>query len=365
MSTCVRFVALALLAGVLATPSPLDACAVAPPRDVVVEVASESAIVIWDEKAKTQHFIRRATFTASAPGSTPVPDFGFLVPTPSVPVLEEADDKVFDELAKVTAPKTETRSRPSGGGGCVPGCGAIKSESVAEQSHVEVLAEKRVAGYDAKVLKANDADALAAWLNARGYEVRPALARWLKPYVDKKWVVTAFKIANDPSATATAAIGSAAVRMSFNTDTPFFPYREPDDMRDAKARRLFRVFVIADQKMSGSLGAGESWEGKTAWAGKPGVEGWKGAQSHLKIPGFAPAEGTWLTEFEDASSPRKGDTDLTFATSSDQIPVERPTRIIYAARADAGPAPAFAMIAAVVACLYLSRFLVGLVNRRG
>ena len=30
---------------------------------------------------------------------------------------------------------------------------------------VEVLAEKRVAGYDAKVLKANDANALTMWLN--------------------------------------------------------------------------------------------------------------------------------------------------------------------------------------------------------
>ena len=186
MKACLRFAVPALLALALAVPSPLDACAPAPPQNVVVEVASESAVIVWDAKAKTQHFIRRATFTASAPGSVPVADFGFLVPTPSVPVLEEADDKAFDELAKVTAPRTVTQSRPSdGGGGCIGGCGMMAEKSAGKaEATVEVLAAKRVGGYDAVVLKANDADALAEWLNKRGYEVRPALARWLKPYVN-------------------------------------------------------------------------------------------------------------------------------------------------------------------------------------
>lgn len=368
MKACLRFAVPALLALALAVPSPLDACAPAPPQNVVVEVASESAIIVWDAKAKTQHFIRRATFTASAPGSVPVADFGFLVPTPSVPVLEEADDKAFDELAKVTAPRVVTQSRPSdgGGGGCIGGCGMMaekKSDGLAQPT-VEVLAAKRVGGYDAVVLKANDADALAGWLNKRGYEVRPALARWLKPYVNEKgWVVTAFKIANDPAATATAGIGTTAVRMSFAADAPFFPYREPDDMRDAKTPRLLRVFMIADQKMNGSLGAGAAWEGKTVWAGKPGAEGWKGTVPHLKIPGFAPGEDTWLTEFEDHSSPRKGDTDLMFASAADQTPVRRPDRIVYAARADGGAAPAFALLAGVALCLYLTRFLTALARK--
>ena len=109
-----------LAAATLSLPSASDACAPAPMRGVVVEVASESAIIIWDAKTKTQHFIRRATFTATGKDSTPVKDFGFLVPTPSQPVLEEADDKAFDELAKITAPKTVTEKRPSGG--CAIGC---------------------------------------------------------------------------------------------------------------------------------------------------------------------------------------------------------------------------------------------------
>ncbi|HEY1189382.1 MAG TPA: DUF2330 domain-containing protein [Gemmata sp.] len=364
MNAVARLLGVALLAGLLAVPSPLGACAVAPPRDVVVEIASESAIIVWDREAKTEHFIRRATFAPTAPGSTPVKDFGFLVPTPSVPALEEVDDRAFAELAKVTAPRTETRSRPAGGG-CALGCGALAPKADAPPAAVEVLAEKHVAGYDAQVLRAGDADALTAWLKGHDYEVRPALAQWLKPYLEKKWVVTAFKIGNAPAAQPNSPVGSAAVRMSFRTDAPFYPYREPADMRDAKAPRLLRVFVIADQKMNGSLGAGAPWAGQTVWAGAPGAEGWKGALAHLKVPGLRPTDSTWLTEFEDRSAPRKGDDDLTFAAAGDQNPVQRPTRIVYAARTDGSARPAFALLGAAVGGLYLTRFLVGLASRRG
>ena len=36
-------------------------CAVAPHAGESVQIADESAIIIWDAASKTQHFIRRAT----------------------------------------------------------------------------------------------------------------------------------------------------------------------------------------------------------------------------------------------------------------------------------------------------------------
>ncbi len=353
MSHRVRGIGFALLASsLLAVPSPSEACAPAPPRNVTVEIASESAIIVWDAATKTQHFIRRAAFNASASAGAgaKVEDFGFLVPTPTRPVLAEVDDKAFDELAKVTAPKTETRKR-SEGGGCRLGCGGMSSVPGAAQT-VEVLEEKHVAGYDAKVLKANDPVALTAWLNERGYEVRPALARWLKPYVEKGWIVTAFKIARVPDAPASVAVGSSAVRMSFTTDAPFFPYSEPDDLREAQTKRLLRVFVLAERKMAGKLGAAE-WPGKVAWAGKLPAGAANAITPLLKVPGFQPTETMWLTEFEDTSSPRAGDSDVTFVHDPAQIPVERPTRIVYAARPDASGKAGFALFVAGIVGVYL------------
>ncbi|MCE9533607.1 MAG: DUF2330 domain-containing protein, partial [Planctomycetes bacterium] len=114
------FIALAVTIVAVSLPTS-DACAPAPPRNVIVEIASESAIIVWDSQNKMQHFIRRAAFNAKGTGEEPVKDFGFIVPTPTQPTLEEADDKAFSELATITAPKTETKPRPSGGG-CGIGC---------------------------------------------------------------------------------------------------------------------------------------------------------------------------------------------------------------------------------------------------
>jgi hypothetical protein len=340
-------------AGVLAVPAPVGACAVVPARDVIVETASESAIIAWDPATKTQHFIRRAAFNATANTGAKVEDFGFLVPTPTQPVLEEVSDQAFDELAKVTAPKEQVQKRPSG---CAIGCGAAEKMPVAGSAppghSVEVLDEKHVAGFDAKVLKATDAEVLAAWLKEHNYESRPAVARWLKPYVEKGWIVTAFKITRAPGSPAGAAVGTSAVRMSFTTDAPFFPYSEPEDMRDSKTRRLLRVFFLGDLIMTGKLGTSD-WPGKAVWAGRVPAESARTIAPLLKVPGFKLDENTRLTEFEDHSSPRRGDSDVTFTVNPDQTPVERPTRIIYSQRPDAAGKAAFAALALGVIGVYL------------
>jgi hypothetical protein len=357
---------IALAVGVVVVPAPprTDACAVALHRDTVVEVASESAIIAWDPATKTQHFIRRAAFSASAKNpakdatkdgakdakDAKVEDFGFLVPTPTRPVLEEADDKVFDELAAVTAPRVEKQKRPEGGG-CGLACGS-KSAMAPGGHSVDVLEEKHVAGYDAKVLKATDADALGAWLKEHNYESRPALTRWLKPYVEKGWIVTAFKIARAPDSSASAAIGTSAVRMSFTTDAPFFPYNEPDDMRDAKTQRLLRVFVLADKKMTGEL-TGAEWPGKVLWAGRLSAASATKVAPLLKVPGFKVDENTWLTEFEDHAAPRPGVADVVFRAHPDQTPVERPARITYTQRPDAAGRAGFAVLALGIVGVYL------------
>jgi hypothetical protein len=354
MTTLLRSVVPALLAAAaLAVPAPADACAPAPMRGVVVEVASESAIIAWDAATKTQHFIRRAAFTAAAAGGEKVEDFGFLVPTPTRPVLAEADGRAFDELAKLTAPRTETQKPPAAA--CAVGCGAMAPPGAAPlpaAGHVEVLEAKHVAGYDARVLKASDAEALAGWLKEHNYESRPALTRWLAPYVEKGWIVTAFKVVRDPGAPAGAAVGTSAVRMSFTADAPFFPYREPDDMRDAKTPRVLRVYFLGDRKMTGTVGK-DPWPGAVAWAGKLPAEAVRVLTPVLTLPGFKLDQATWLTEFEDHSSPRPGTADVTFGPHPYQTPVERPARIVYALRTDPAGRAGFAALVAGVLGVYL------------
>ena len=354
MTTRLLLLVLLLLAPFASSPPPpLNACAAAPPRDVVVEIASESAIIIWDAKTQTQHFIRRATFTTSASGDVQVKDFGFLVPTPKQPRIAAAEDKAFDALAQITAPKTETRPRPAGGG-CGIGCAAAPkpgSTDEAPAGRVNVLEEGRVGNHEYKSLQADDAQALTDWLNERNYEIRPALTRWLEQYVKKGWVITAFKIVKGAKS---EGVATSAVRMSFQTDKPFFPYREPDDMHDVKGKRLLRVFFIGDSRVNGMAGA-MFWPGKTAFARKLDPAEWEGVTPHLELPDDLKANG-WLTEFEDPSSPRPGNNDVTFTWIQDQNPVERPTKVIYTS-SNSGALPTYLGFAALVMCLYLTRGL--------
>src|SRR5262249_29680959 len=91
-----------------------EACCPAPPPGQKVLNADQSVILIWYAENNTQHFIRQASFKSEAD------DFGFLVPSPSQPQLEESGNEAFDHLGTLTAPERETLVWP-GGIGC--GCG--------------------------------------------------------------------------------------------------------------------------------------------------------------------------------------------------------------------------------------------------
>ncbi len=305
---------------------PAEGCAPAVPAGSYVTVASESAVIVWDEATHTEDFIRRASFRTEAR------DFGFLVPTPTKPELAEANDAAFAALERSIAPRLVAVERWSGVSFMplvlAPFMMMSRSAAPVEvaAAGVTVLEEKRVAGYDAAVLEADSASALATWLSDHGYEKRPALEEWLVPYVEKKWKLTAFKIADGADAGGPGAVrglGTSAVRMTFHTDRPFFPYREPRDQResvpaDRSSPRSLRVFFIAPGRFAGAIGAGAAtWPGKTVWSGPP--PDW--ATEHL--PSKPPA-GAWLTAFDDDASPRPGVDELYFSRASEQSPVEPP-----------------------------------------
>jgi hypothetical protein len=312
--------ALALAFG-LTDVAPAKACAPAPPPGAFVEIAEETALIVWNAEAKQEHFIRRGAFRTGAK------DFGFLVPTPSKPELEAVPDKVlaqFDEMIRpeIVAVNKYTVSP-------LPlvlwpfymflARGAAVAVPAAAVAPVRVLETKRIAGYDAAVLEADDAGALATWLKEHGYDDRPALQAWLRPYVESHWKITAFKIVAGEQAVETDAI-----RMTFSTDKPVYPYREPADQREnlpANAvlqSRLLRVFFLGTERVRGSVGSGP-FLGKTVWSGLP--------KSKVELPFSAPAR-PWLTVFEDSSSPRPGTDDLFFAKAPDQADV-RPPPITY------------------------------------
>jgi hypothetical protein len=325
MSFQSRAIIVALLLSALLTPQLALACAPAPRPGQYVRIAEESAIIIWDEKTRTQHFIRRATFDTDAP------DFGFLVPTPAEPALAEVSDSAFNDLEYLIRPKVIEKAETKGVDFTPLLLGFfLLSRSVGDRaqvmSSVRVLSAQRVAGYDAVVLEADNAAELNRWLGKHGYASTPSLTEWLAPYVAGRWKITAFKIAKDASY---REIGTSAVRMSFTTDRPFFPYREPADQRDAKVAqggdRLLRVFLLSSSRMDGALGENSSgaWPGKTVWADRIPEVDRERFNNLLPHDSQAP-QNMWLTVFEDKSSPRPGTDEIYFAPSKQEEAVQLP-----------------------------------------
>ncbi|HUQ75738.1 MAG TPA: DUF2330 domain-containing protein [Burkholderiales bacterium] len=297
-----------ILAGLCAA-LPNLACAPVPGEGRFVRIASEEAIIIWDEGAQRQHFIRRASFDTDAK------DFGFLVPTPNRPELAEAGNDAFAFLAAITLPfdraargKSDEAAKPAG----------------PRPAAVTVLEQKVVAGYDAAVLEATDAKALDGWLKQHGYPSSPQLVAWYEPYIAGKWKITAFKISADAP-----KVASSAVRMSFQTEKPFFPYREPASQGTAGKQdaRLLRVYFLADARFTGTVGANGAWDGRAVWSNNVEKEDVAYLLKLARLPSLAGGGGRWLTEFEDRSSPRPGTDEVFFQRAADQTTLGRPAPV--------------------------------------
>ena len=354
-------VLLAAVAALAALPADAPGCGVAPRENERVSVSDESALIVWDEATKTEHFIRRARFEGTAY------DFGFLVPTPTRPRLDEADETLFGDLSALTAPKTvyETHEvKEEIEFGCSKRAasdraGAGLADGKAAPGGFEVLEQKRVGNLDYAILGFKPGAALAPevsaadvlkWLNEHGYAVRPDLVAWIAIYARDNWVITAFKIAGVPppgrevvgppappreqpkgAARPSVVLSSTAVRMSFQAERPFFPYREPAGQRvdqTPDAHRHLRVFVAARQRMAGKLGDGSRpWPGRTVWADAIPEATLLGVHAKGKLPAATEPAAWRVTEFEDASSPRPGTDEVYFEPAADQSPVARPPHV--------------------------------------
>jgi len=325
----IRFGLILMLVGVLSysASDSSQACCPAPPQGKPVVNADQTVIILWDAANKMQHFIRQASFKSDAD------DFGFLVPSPTEPTLEESGNEAFPYLLKLTEPEIKKVAR-GGGGGCA--CAMVpmaRMDTGKAEPQVTVLQDKLVAGFHAKVLEAKSATALVGWLKDNGYAFSPEIEAWAKPYVDGGWKITALKVVKGKGAEANKGVTAAALRISFKTDRPVFPYREPDYKSAADAlgakQRMLRIYFLADARYDGELTKETPWSGKVAWAGKLAGDQRKMILEQLKLPeNTGPAEW-WLTEFEDNWPYKVAPADVYFSKAGSQDVLKREPVVQY------------------------------------
>ncbi|HLW68745.1 MAG TPA: DUF2330 domain-containing protein [Gemmataceae bacterium] len=329
---------------ILSFEAPLaPACCPAPPSGKPVVNADQTVIIIWDAATKTEHFIRKASFKSLAD------EFGFLIPTPAQPKLEESGNEAFSFLQRLTEPERQKQPRPRGTS-C--SCDAGPESSVTFSKAVNVLDEKLVAGFHAAVLEAQSAEALVGWLKENGYAFPPEVEAWARPYVEAGWKITALKVAKDKDAQDKPSVAASALRMSFKTDRPLFPYREPDSKNSAQAlgakQRLLRVYFLADGRFQGELTKEVPWTGKAAWANKLSPADRAKTLELLNLPATTGPAEWWLTEFEDPWPYRTAPADLYFSRSPNQNGIKRPPIIEYVSTSWPTDGAAYAIAGALV-----------------
>ncbi|MEO7900484.1 MAG: DUF2330 domain-containing protein [Capsulimonas sp.] len=317
------------ITGSLAASHSVHACATLSLPGTAMEIAQEQAIIVWDPATHTEHFIRRADFVGTGK------DVGFLVPTPEAPKLNPVNDEVFGDLDKFGEPEINADPRQG-----------IRFTSVLEYlgqtagnklgtvggnvtAEVDVVSSETVGGYDATVLRANDAGALEQWLHSYGYSPRTALSKWLAPYVQKGWAITAFKIT---AGGHQGADPSASVCMTFHTEKPFFPYSEPSDSRipnGSSIPRSLSIYLLTTSRMEGVLETGTNdWQGETLFTKRLSAGLAPELRKKLTLSEEDAAPGQWITAFVDRAPARIGDGDLDFQPSRSQDEIVPPTKFI-------------------------------------
>lgn len=223
----------------------VQACCLAYGTDPM-SLIDEKAIIVWNPKTGTEHFIRQASFEGKAK------DFGFIVPTPSQPQVEKADAAAFERLQRLV-PKPSTRGMDSA------------STPTAGFGGVEILEQKRVGDYFVTVLRATDGSTMLTWLKDNGYQSRPAMEKWLDHYAKQQWYFAALKFVREPESQEPK---TTAVRVSFQTKVPHYPYKMPEDTWPAGHVRPVALYFVGPGAATAVYRDGkEKWEAQRVWSG--------------------------------------------------------------------------------------------------
>lgn len=142
---------------------------------------TQKAIIVYD--AGREDLILQVKYDG------PVDEFGWLIPVPNLPVVQEGSMKCFYELSQFTQQHFETAFGEAGT------LGMDKSRSNGHsEPPVKVIETKTVGAYEIAVLSATDSDALEKWLDANQFYFPETKSGVIDAYVKQHWYFAASRI---------------------------------------------------------------------------------------------------------------------------------------------------------------------------
>jgi hypothetical protein len=183
-----------------------------------------------------------------------------VIPTPSRPKLNEMPRDFFKELAVFTILKPMPLDKYKPGGlqlALTPGAAGAGDT----KRGVEVLEAGVVGSLDYKIITADRADDLYAWLKQNGYHYAGD-EKTLDVYLQKQWIFTVMKI--DPKQMKRAADGSymgevTPTRFTFSSEQLIYPLRITQISVQKQTEALFYVQAPYKMDLPGNFSYQYSW----------------------------------------------------------------------------------------------------------
>jgi hypothetical protein len=133
------------------------------------------------QKAIILHDVGREDLLLQVKYEGPLEEFGWLIPVPAVPTVEQGSMQPFYELSQLTQRRFGVHAVTMG-------------LSLDADDDVKVIETKTVGAYEVTVLSARDAGSLARWLQANDYSIPEDKTGIIDDYIHKGWCFVAAKI---------------------------------------------------------------------------------------------------------------------------------------------------------------------------
>jgi hypothetical protein len=253
------FFTLPLLALPLMTvgPRPAEsACCYFAAKDKDILQPAQKAFLTWDAAEKVETFTVQPKFEGNAA------DFGMVIPTPARPKLDEMPREFFKELAVFTILEPMDLSKYKNTKflfGAATGGGA--NLEYRKKDAVKVLEAGVVGSLDYKIIVAERADDLYAWLKENRYSYSGDEAT-LDFYIKKKWFFTVMKI--DPMQMKKRPDGSyegevTPTRFTFASDRLVYPLKITQISVKDKTEALFYIQAAHKVDLPGDFSYEYTW----------------------------------------------------------------------------------------------------------
>ncbi|MDY6999972.1 MAG: DUF2330 domain-containing protein, partial [Actinomycetota bacterium] len=192
------------------------ACGALVSADSSLRVADETALLALHDGVET--VVMRLNLDTSAA------DAALVVPTPAPATVTAAETDLFDELARLSAPRVETVRRWTWGWANAEGPPAEGGMAGTAPAAPTVVRQVRLGPLEATTLTGGELAGVQTWLRDNGYRLRPEISAGLAPYLDDGWSVVAMRLTSDGGADGLDG-PLAPVTLSFDSDELIYPMR--------------------------------------------------------------------------------------------------------------------------------------------